>query len=81
MMNRLKELEAAHPELMTPDSLTVRVGGAPREGFTKVAACAADAGAWTMRFLMRALARWDRRVREGSGQEKIGIHRGTQVEG
>jgi len=36
MMNRLKELEEAHPELVTPDSLTVRVGGAPREGFTKV---------------------------------------------
>src|SRR5260370_274364 len=36
MMNRLKELEAAHPELVTADSLTVRVGGAPREGFTKV---------------------------------------------
>src|SRR5229473_2269466 len=26
LMNRLKELEEAHPELVTPDSLTVRVG-------------------------------------------------------
>src|SRR5437762_11412747 len=26
MMNRLKELEAAHPELVRPDSPTVRVG-------------------------------------------------------
>src|SRR5437879_5437395 len=36
MMNRLKELEAAHPELVTPDSPTVRVGGAARDGFQKV---------------------------------------------
>src|SRR5439155_17202631 len=36
MMNRLKELEAAHPELVRPDSPTVRVGGAPRDGFQKV---------------------------------------------
>jgi len=27
MMNRLKDLEAAHPELVTPDSPTVRVEG------------------------------------------------------
>src|SRR5260370_41215872 len=34
LMNRLKEMEEAHPELVTPDSLTVGVGGAPREGFS-----------------------------------------------
>src|SRR5881628_1247716 len=37
MMNRLKELETAHPALITPDSPTQRVGGKPREGFIKVA--------------------------------------------
>src|SRR6202790_4647877 len=36
LMNRLKELEAAHPELVTPDSPTVRGGGAPRKGFLTV---------------------------------------------
>ncbi|HTV08093.1 MAG TPA: NAD-dependent DNA ligase LigA [Candidatus Aquilonibacter sp.] len=36
-MNRLKALEAAHPELITPDSPTQRVGGKPKEGFPKVA--------------------------------------------
>ena len=36
MMRRLQELEAQHPELLTPDSPTQRVGGKPREGFTKV---------------------------------------------
>ncbi|HKQ47990.1 MAG TPA: NAD-dependent DNA ligase LigA [Phycisphaerae bacterium] len=33
---RLKELEAAHPELVTPDSPTQRVGGEPLEGFAHV---------------------------------------------
>jgi len=35
-MNRLRELEDRHPELVTPDSATQRVGGKPREGFVKV---------------------------------------------
>jgi DNA ligase (NAD+) len=37
LMNQLKKLEADHPELITPDSPTQRVGGKPREGFAKVA--------------------------------------------
>jgi DNA ligase (NAD+) len=36
-MNELKALEAEHPELVTPDSPTQRVGGKPKEGFAKVA--------------------------------------------
>ncbi len=36
-MNQLKALEAEHPELVTPDSPTQRVGGKPKDGFTKVA--------------------------------------------
>jgi DNA ligase (NAD+) len=36
LFDELKELEAAHPELVTPDSPTQRVGGAPAAGFTKV---------------------------------------------
>lgn len=35
-MNRLRALEAEHPELITPDSPTQRVGGKPKEGFPKV---------------------------------------------
>jgi len=35
-MNRLRDLESQHPELITPDSPTQRVGGKPREGFVKV---------------------------------------------
>ena len=36
LMNRLRDLESQHPELVTPDSPTHRVGGKPREGFVKV---------------------------------------------
>src|SRR5882724_9471983 len=36
LMNELKRLEAEHPELVTPDSPTQRVGGKPREGFQKI---------------------------------------------
>ena len=36
IMRELRDLETAHPELLTPDSPTQRVGGKPREGFVKV---------------------------------------------
>src|SRR5579862_7502592 len=36
LMRRLQQLESQHPELITPDSPTQRVGGKPREGFVKV---------------------------------------------
>lgn len=36
LFNELKELEAAHPELITLDSPTQRVGGAVAEGFASV---------------------------------------------
>jgi DNA ligase (NAD+) len=36
LMNELKALEAEHPNLVTPDSPTQRVGGKPREGFVKL---------------------------------------------
>ncbi len=37
LMRELKKLEEEHPELVTPDSPTQRVGGKPKEGFPKVA--------------------------------------------
>jgi DNA ligase (NAD+) len=70
MMMRLKELEAAHRELVTGDSPTVRVGGPPREGFTTVKHARAMLSLDNA-FSYDALRDWDRRVREGSGQEKI----------
>ena len=37
LMGQLKELEEKHPQWITPDSPTQRVGGAPAEGFESVA--------------------------------------------
>ena len=36
LLKELKDLEAAHPDLITPDSPTQRVGGAVAEGFPSV---------------------------------------------
>src|SRR5690606_34525475 len=36
MLRELKDIEAAHPELVTPDSPTVRVGAEPATQFRKV---------------------------------------------
>src|SRR4051794_1918088 len=70
LMNELKKLEAAHPELITSDSPTQRVGGNPREGFIKVAHSA------PMLSLDNAygedeLRDWERRVHELSGRNDI----------
>src|SRR5216684_927987 len=70
MMNELKKLEAAHPELVTPDSPTQRVGGKPREGFVKVV------HSTPMLSLDNAysedeLRNWERRVHELSGRKDI----------
>jgi len=67
LMNRLKQLEAEHPDLVAPDSPTVRVGGAPREGFTTVRHARAMLSLDNA-FSFEALRDWDRRVREGTGR-------------
>src|SRR5271168_4848352 len=36
LMNKLKKLESEHPELVTPDSPSQRVGGKPKDGFVKM---------------------------------------------
>jgi DNA ligase (NAD+) len=70
LMNRLKELETTYPELITPDSPTVRVGGAPRAGFQTVAHARAMLSLDNA-FSYEQLQNWDRRVREGSGRQNI----------
>jgi DNA ligase (NAD+) len=70
LMNRLKEMEATHPDLITPDSPTVRVGGTPREGFQTVRHARAMLSLDNA-FSYDALRDWDRRVRQGSGHEDI----------
>ena len=68
-MQELKRLEAAHPELVTPDSPTQRVGGKPREGFVKVQH-SRPMLSLDNAFGEEELRSWDRRVHElgGTGQ-------------
>ncbi|MGA8012813.1 MAG: NAD-dependent DNA ligase LigA [Candidatus Acidiferrales bacterium] len=70
LMIQLKELEAEHLELATPDSPTQRVGGAPREGFQEVRH-KIPMGSLDNAFSFEALGEFDRRVRELTGREKI----------
>ncbi len=70
LMIRLKELEAQHPSLVTPDSPSQRVGGAPREGFQSVRHARAMLSLDNA-FSYDELRDFDRRVREGIGREKI----------
>jgi DNA ligase (NAD+) len=70
LMNRLKELEAEYPRLVTPDSPSVRVGGTPREGFQTVRH-ARPMLSLDNAFSYDALRDWDRRVREGAGRSDI----------
>ncbi len=66
LMNELKRLEAAHPELLTPDSPTQRVGGKPAEGFKK-AQHSRPMLSLDNAYSAEELADWDRRVRELAG--------------
>src|SRR5262244_3288902 len=70
LMQELKRLEAAHPELITPDSPTQRVGGKPREGFVKVEH-SRPMLSLDNAFGEDELRNWDRRARELAGSDKI----------
>ena len=66
LMNELKALEAAHPELLTADSPTQRVGGKPADGFKKVAH-SRPMLSLDNAYSAEELAAWDTRVRELAG--------------
>ena len=70
LMNELKKLEAAHPELITPDSPTQRVGGKPREGFVKVAH-SVPMLSLDNAYSEEELRNWERRVHDLSGRKDI----------
>jgi DNA ligase (NAD+) len=63
LMNRLKKLEEEHPELVTPDSPTQRVGGKPKEGFAKVAH-SRQMLSLDNAYNEEELRAWDQRVRD-----------------
>jgi DNA ligase (NAD+) len=70
LMNELKRLEAEHPELITSDSPTQRVGGKPREGFVKVPH-SSPMLSLDNTYSEEELRNWDRRVHELSGRSDI----------
>jgi len=66
LMNELKRLETLHPELLTPDSPSQRVGGKPAEGFQKVRH-SRPMLSLDNAYTEEELRDWDRRVRELAG--------------
>src|SRR5262249_41194251 len=70
LINELKRLEAAHPQLVTADSPTQRVGGKPREGFIKVAHSVPMLSLDNV-YNHQELKNWERRVHELSGRSAI----------
>ena len=70
MMEELKRLEAEHPELVTPDSPTQRVGGVPRKGFETRRHSPAMMSLDNT-YSTEELEDFDRRVRELSGRESV----------
>ena len=69
-MEELKRLEAEHPELVTPDSPTQRVGGTPRKGF-ETRQHSPPMMSLDNTYSMEELADFDRRVRELTGRERV----------
>ena len=70
LVNELKKLEAEHPELITPDSPTQRVGGKPREGFVK-ARHSSLMLSLDNAYSEEELRDWERRVHELSGRTDV----------
>lgn len=67
LMRELKALETEHPELVTGDSPTQRVGGKPKEGFAKVAHSRPMLSLDNVNS-EDELRDWDRRARELAGE-------------
>jgi DNA ligase (NAD+) len=70
LMNQLQRLEAEHPEQITPDSPTQRVGGKSREGFVKVRH-SSPMLSLDNTYNEDELRAWERRVHELSGREDV----------
>lgn len=70
LMRQLKDAEAEHPELITPDSPTQRVGGKPREGFVKVPH-SSPMLSLDNTYSEEELRAWERRVHELTGRKDV----------
>src|SRR5213594_2523154 len=70
LINELKRLESEHPEMITPDSPTQRVGGKPREGFVK-ARHSSPMLSLDNTYSEEELRNWERRVHELTGRKDV----------
>ena len=70
LMDQLKKLESEHPELITPDSPSQRVGGKAREGFVKVRH-SSPMLSLDNTYNEEELRGWERRVHELSGRKDV----------
>jgi DNA ligase (NAD+) len=70
MMEDLQQLESAHPEFVTPDSPTQRVGGAPRKG-VETRQHSPAMMSLDNTYSLEELEEFDRRVRELAGRDRI----------
>jgi DNA ligase (NAD+) len=70
LFRELQQLEAEHPELLTPDSPTQRVGGAPLKDFASVRH-AVPMMSLNNGFSDEDIQDFDRRVREGLGRDEV----------
>lgn len=70
LMRRLQDLEHEHPELVTPDSPTQRVGGQPAEEFPKVRH-SVQMLSLDNTYSVEELKDFDRRVRELAGRTRV----------
>ncbi|MGH8700012.1 MAG: DNA ligase LigA-related protein, partial [Burkholderiales bacterium] len=70
LVKELRALEAGHPELITPDSPTQRVGGKPSEGFVKVRH-SRPMLSLDNAYSDEELLDWERRVHQLSGRADV----------
>ncbi len=84
LLEALRRLEAEHPELVTPDSPTRRVGGQAAEGFAKVLHAQPMLSldnAFTEEEVRAWLERMLRRLPEGTGEADLGFVVEPKIDG
>lgn len=80
LMRRLQQIEAEHPELRSPDSPSMRVGGEPVTGFQTVVH---DPPMLSIEnaYDLSELQEWDGRVRKGLGAEQVDYEAELKIDG
>ena len=80
LMRELQDLEAAHPDLATPDSPTQRVGGAPLAGFQQVKH-AVPMMSLDNTYSVEEMREFDARIRKALGGESVDYVLEPKVDG